>query len=360
VCAVRLSRRGPLWLLGAMLTGLFLIAAHPTESTRCFDSDTSGQICVSGRFLQFWEAHGGLPVFGEPVTEPAIETTPDGNFTVQYFDNARLELHPEHPGPYDVLIGRLGAERFRAMDRTDVRGKAQPAELGCRYFEETGKAVCGPFLHFWRTHGLRFDDDPGTSDVESLALLGLPLSTAVVRVNEGGGVEEIQWFERAGLLEHDGVVITLPLGRERARGSTPAPPSEVEQAPPAATSSPPAGAERPVAGIGAPAAPCDQQVPVPADGLQLWVVRPAGDDDQAVVCVRLILEQAPVAGANVLVYRRSGDETRPSHPQTTGKDGSASFVFYAGAGSPGMPEQVDAVADYQGITYNATVWPQQP
>ena len=360
VCAVRFLRRGPLWLLGSMLAGLFLIAAHPAQSLRCFDSDTSGQICVSGRFLEFWEAHGGLTVFGQPVTEPALETTPDGEFTVQYFDNARLELHPEHAVPYDVLIGRLGAERFRAADSADAQGKAQPAELGCRYFEETGKAVCGPFLQFWRTHGLRFDDDPGTSDVESLALIGLPLSTAVVRVNEGGGVEEIQWFERAGLLERDGVVITLPLGRERAWGSAGAPPSEVEQAPPAATSSPPAGAERSVPGIGAPAPPCDQQVPVPADGLQLWVVRPSGDLDQAVVCVRLILEQAPVARANVLVYRRSGDETRPSHPQSTGNDGSASFVFYAGAGSPGMPERVDAVADYQGITYNATVWPQQP
>ena len=191
VCAVRFLRRGPLWLLGSMLAGLFLIAAHPAQSLRCFDSDTSGQICVSGRFLEFWEAHGGLTVFGQPVTEPALETTPDGGFTVQYFDNARLELHPEHAAPYDVLIGRLGAERFHAADSADAQGKAQPAELGCRYFEETGKAVCGPFLQFWRTHGLRFDNDPGTSEVESLGLIVLPVSISVVRLNEGGVVEEI-------------------------------------------------------------------------------------------------------------------------------------------------------------------------
>jgi hypothetical protein len=35
------------------------------ESTPCFPE--TGQ-CIGGRFRQFWEQHGGLPVFGFPIT----------------------------------------------------------------------------------------------------------------------------------------------------------------------------------------------------------------------------------------------------------------------------------------------------
>jgi hypothetical protein len=222
------------------------------------------------------------------------------------------------------------------------------------------------------------------SEAESLGLFGLPLSTSVIRVDSTGVVEETQWFERAGLMEREGVVITLPVGRERARGSTGAPASSIAQAPTGAAPSPttepvPLSPEAtslpvetaspqveatpttpPIPALPAPAPPCNQSVPAPIMGLQLWVVRTPGDEDQAVACVRLILPQGPGSGASVMVYRRWGDETRPSNPQTTGRDGSASFIFYAGAGSPGMPERIDAVATYDGVTYTATVVPSQP
>lgn len=356
MCVLHSLRRGPLWLLVVALSGLLITAARPAQNLRCFDADDPYQICINDRFLRFWETNGGLGVFGEPVTEAGIQTTPDGTYTVQYFDKVRLELHPENAAPYDVLIGRLGAERMRETIHANEQGQGSPPELGCRYFARTGKAVCGPFLQFWRTHGLHFDADPTTSDVESLGLIGLPLSTSVIRVNEAGIVEETQWFERAGLMERDGVVVTLPVGRERARGSTGAPPSEIAQTPPESTTVPqPVGATVPT-----PAPPCNQAVPAPAYGLQLWVIRTPGDDDQAVACVRLILQQGPVSGASAVVYRRWGDETRPSNSQTTGKDGAASFIFYAGAGSPGMPERIDAVATYNDVTYTATVVPSQP
>lgn len=367
MCAPRSLRHSLLWLLIVTLSGLLIAAARPEQSARCFDTDAPGQLCIDDRFLRFWKTNGGLEVFGEPVTEAGVERTPDGTYTVQYFDKARLELHPENAAPYDVLIGRLGAERMRETLRGTSQGKSSPPEPGCRYFDQTGKAVCGPFLQFWRTHGLHFDADPGTSDTESLGLIGLPLSTSVIRVNEAGIVEETQWFERAGLMERDGAVITLPVGRERARGSTSVPPSEVAQTPPESASPQPVASAPPPpdptpAGAAAPipAPPCNQAVPAPTEGLQVWVIRTPGDDDQAVACVRLILQQGPVSGANAVIYRRWGDETRPSNSQTTGKDGAASFIFYAGAGSPGMPERIDAVVTYNGVTYSATVVPSQP
>jgi hypothetical protein len=63
-----------------------------------------------GRFLDYWQAHGGLAQFGFPVSEEFIETLEDGQpYTVQYFERARFEYHPENVGtPYEVLLGQFG------------------------------------------------------------------------------------------------------------------------------------------------------------------------------------------------------------------------------------------------------------
>ncbi|HET6315166.1 MAG TPA: hypothetical protein VFG86_01825, partial [Chloroflexota bacterium] len=56
-------------------------------------------------FLNYWRSRGGLDVFGYPISEELRE----GGFTVQYFQRARFEYHPEHAGtPYEVQLGLLG------------------------------------------------------------------------------------------------------------------------------------------------------------------------------------------------------------------------------------------------------------
>jgi hypothetical protein len=71
-------------------------------------------------FLDFWQAHGGLAIFGLPLTEafdlqdPATGET----LTVQYFERARLEYHPTAEGD-TVLIGLLG-DAFWKMHRDGV------------------------------------------------------------------------------------------------------------------------------------------------------------------------------------------------------------------------------------------------
>lgn len=63
-------------------------------------------------FKEYWEQHGGLYVFGYPISEEFQERNPDTGqtYTVQYFERARFEWHPENRGtPYEVLLGRLGA-----------------------------------------------------------------------------------------------------------------------------------------------------------------------------------------------------------------------------------------------------------
>jgi lipoprotein-anchoring transpeptidase ErfK/SrfK len=60
---------------------------------------------LSYAFKRYWETHGGLWQFGYPISEEFVEN----GFTVQYFERARFEYHPEHAGTqYEVLLGLLG------------------------------------------------------------------------------------------------------------------------------------------------------------------------------------------------------------------------------------------------------------
>jgi hypothetical protein len=66
---------------------------------------------VGGAFRTYWEGHGGLAQQGYPLTDELTEVNPlDGKtYTVQYFERAVFELHPENAGsPYDVLLSQLG------------------------------------------------------------------------------------------------------------------------------------------------------------------------------------------------------------------------------------------------------------
>ena len=69
---------------------------------------------LQGDLLRFWQQHGGMAVFGAPITEVVTDTNGDGSgrsYQMQYFENARLERHPETQGPsYAILLGLLGDE----------------------------------------------------------------------------------------------------------------------------------------------------------------------------------------------------------------------------------------------------------
>jgi len=74
---------------------------------------------LGGAFLTFWEQNGGVDVFGLPISEEFDEVLPDGKaYRVQYFERARLELHPEAGGtPYEVQAGLLGTALYRNENR---------------------------------------------------------------------------------------------------------------------------------------------------------------------------------------------------------------------------------------------------
>ena len=65
---------------------------------------------VGGKFRSYWEQHGGLAQQGYPISEEFTEVSPlNGKpYTVQYFERAVFELHPENQAPFDVLLSQLG------------------------------------------------------------------------------------------------------------------------------------------------------------------------------------------------------------------------------------------------------------
>jgi hypothetical protein len=120
-------------LVGLVLAGLLLATGGPAArpagaaAERCF---TETGHCVGGAFLRYWEAHGGLAQQGLPLTAAFPEVSPtDGKaYTVQYFERARFERHPENAAPYDVLLGLLGREQhtLRYAGYCHVLNKVSP------------------------------------------------------------------------------------------------------------------------------------------------------------------------------------------------------------------------------------------
>jgi LPXTG-site transpeptidase (sortase) family protein len=84
------------------------IAREQTPAGAMFAEATGHSL--GGVFRTFWERNGGLATFGYPLSEEFVETNAqDGKpYTVQYFERARFEWHPEAPGGGQVQLGHLG------------------------------------------------------------------------------------------------------------------------------------------------------------------------------------------------------------------------------------------------------------
>lgn len=75
-------------------------------------------------FKDYWDKNGGLWQFGFPISEEFVE---DG-YTVQYFERARFEYHPEHAGTqFEILLGLLGNDYAKEM-KIPTSPVPQPAE----------------------------------------------------------------------------------------------------------------------------------------------------------------------------------------------------------------------------------------
>ena len=142
---------------------------------------------VRGKFLTYWNQHGALPQQGFPISEELQEKSEtDGKFyTVQYFERAVFEEHPEKAAPYDILLSLLGNFEYKRKYPNGAPGQQANTSAGSVLFKETGKRVGGKFLEYWNKNG-------------GLAQQGFPISDEFMEKNDlDGKTYRVQYFERA-------------------------------------------------------------------------------------------------------------------------------------------------------------------
>jgi hypothetical protein len=89
------------------------VAPFPNTPERWYFPETGHSLAYG--FLAYWHGNGGLLQFGQPISEEFVEINPDDGkpYTVQYFERARFEYHPELRGtPYEVQLGALGRQEM--------------------------------------------------------------------------------------------------------------------------------------------------------------------------------------------------------------------------------------------------------
>jgi len=158
-------------------------ATPPATASRYFSA--TGHT-VKGPFLQYWEQHGGLAQQGYPITEVLQEKSDtDGMvYTMQYYERAVFEMHPENSAPNNVLLSLLGG--FYYNDKYSGNAPDQHASTtNPRFFPDTGKTIGGTFRTYWETHG-------------GLAQQGYPISNEFQEVSQTDGkTYTVQYFQRA-------------------------------------------------------------------------------------------------------------------------------------------------------------------
>jgi hypothetical protein len=163
---------------------LFDLNTPPSANERLYFLESGHTL--GGAFRRYWELHGAVQKLGYPISEEVSEPNPlDGQVrTVQYFERAVLEHHPEFAGTQDeVMLAAVG--RWVTRDRyfqavTPFKSTGEHA-----YFEQTGHSVKEAFLRYWNQQG-------------GLAAFGYPISEELPEISPADGkVYTVQYFERA-------------------------------------------------------------------------------------------------------------------------------------------------------------------
>jgi peptide/nickel transport system substrate-binding protein len=196
-------------VIGSMAIAVLPAGVHSAAAQG--NSRKIGDFDVAGRFLEVWSAQGNdqsnTYVNGLPITSRRAEiSTEDGKtYDTQWFERAKYEAHPENKAPYDVLLGRLGANFVEGRGSIDgqtgkVRNPADAAFVGIdkpadangtskAWFQETKHSVSGKIKEYWDKYG-------------GLQQFGFPLSEAFNEVSTDGKTYSTQYFERAKFEVH--------------------------------------------------------------------------------------------------------------------------------------------------------------
>ncbi len=133
---------------------------------------------VQGDFLRFFEANGGVDLFGPPITDEFVEN----GRTVQYFSRVRFEAWPENPPTHRVQLGLLAVQMGKVQP--PIVANVAPDDPVRRFFPETGHVVAFAFKEFWETRG-------------GVDVFGYPTTEQLV---ENGRI--VQYFQRVRMEWH--------------------------------------------------------------------------------------------------------------------------------------------------------------
>ncbi len=172
-------------VLAMLLVTLLPLGAQAASADTYLFPETGHS--MSFGFKHFFETHGGVDIYGYARTEEIKEN----GWTVQYFQRARFEYHPEFAGtPYEVELGLLG-------DMTAPQPFAKAASSGQgRFYAQTSHNLSGQFQTFFDTRG-------------GLDVFGYPTSETF----QMNGLT-VQYFQRARMELHGTQVMLGLLGDE--------------------------------------------------------------------------------------------------------------------------------------------------
>ena len=198
---------------GPTARAVFTVESGAESNRQCFAE--TGQ-CIEGRFLAYWRSQGldlgdreisareSLALFGYPISGEFTQTLEDGKrYTVQYFERARFEYHPENTSPYDVLLGHFGRRILASVPGAPTAPVAPSTQRGYTHFRETDHNVAPDFALFWSRNG-------------GLAVFGYPLSEEFTQTLDDVKAYTVQYFERARFERHaaqEGTPYNVQLGQ---------------------------------------------------------------------------------------------------------------------------------------------------
>ncbi|MCP4541763.1 MAG: hypothetical protein GY832_31925 [Chloroflexi bacterium] len=162
-------------MIAIITSNVFGIPSRAQNEDCEYFEDVGHYVC--DEFLQFFQEHGELEIFGYPLTEAFYD--PNLGLRVQYFQRARMEWHPNNPELYQVQLGLLVDELGYHFPDTDPEKIPLFNTHLRRYFPETNHIVSYAFLDYFQDHG-------------GVDIFGYPRSEAF---NEGG--HQVQYFQRA-------------------------------------------------------------------------------------------------------------------------------------------------------------------
>jgi beta propeller repeat protein len=168
---------------GGSLQSVPLPAQLPGSGARTFPA--TGKT-ISGIFLDYWSNNGGIAQQGYPISDVMGELSDLDRkpYTVQYFERAVFEYHPENQPPYNVLLSQLGTFQYKKKYPNGAPGQKANTING-QLFKETNHWLGGKFRQYWQDHG-------------GLAQQGYPISDEFTEVSDlNGQPYTVQYFERA-------------------------------------------------------------------------------------------------------------------------------------------------------------------